>query len=134
MKFDDKYFIEFSFTKEQIAANLQNALKDLNIAKKVDIPDVKFNYAYTSLIKSGLALFSHYQRKIKSIPGHHIKTIDAIAQILKDKAISVMGEAMRSKRNIDMYGGGVSVTEKECREYISFVETVLNRTKRIILL
>lgn len=133
MKFDNNYFIEFNFTKEQVAANLQNALKDLNIAKKVDIPEVKFNYAYTSLIKSGLALFSHYQRKVKSVPGHHIKTIDAMAQILKDPAVAVMGEAMRSKRNIDMYGGGISVTEKECREYISFVETVLSRTKRIIL-
>jgi hypothetical protein len=33
-KFDEKYFAEFNFTREQIAANLRNAEKDLKIATK----------------------------------------------------------------------------------------------------
>lgn len=48
MQFDDKYFVEFSFTKEQITKNLLNAEKDLNIAKQDKILEVKFNYAYTT--------------------------------------------------------------------------------------
>lgn len=132
MKFEDKYFIKFTFTKDQIKKNLKNALKDLNIAKKDKILEVKFNYAYTALIKAGITLLSYYQVKIKSVPGHHIKIIEKIAQILKDEAITDIGNIMRSKRNLDFYAGGIEVTEKECREYIKFVEDVLVRIKKII--
>ena len=132
MKFEDKYFIKFTFTKDQIKKNLKNALKDLNIAKKDKILEVKFNYAYTALIKAGITLLSYYQVKIKSVPGHHIKIIEKIAQILKDEAITDIGNIMRSKRNLDFYAGGIEVTEKECREYTKFVEDVLVRIKKII--
>ena len=63
MPFDAKYFRKFKFTPEQVAKNLENAFKDLKIAKEVDIPDVRFNYAYTALIKTGIALLSYYQIK-----------------------------------------------------------------------
>ncbi len=132
MKFEDKYFIKFTFTQDQIKKNLKNALKDLNIAKKDKILEVKFNYAYTALIKAGITLLSYYRVKIKSVPGHHIKIIEKIAQILKDEAITDIGNIMRSKRNLDFYAGGIEVTEKECREYIKFVEDVLVRIKKII--
>ena len=46
MKFDNKYFNKFKFTQEQIKKNFKNAQKDLNIAKKDKIPEVKFNYAF----------------------------------------------------------------------------------------
>jgi len=39
---------------------------------------------------------------------------------------------MRSKRNLDFYAGGIEVTEKECEEYINFVEDVLARLKEVI--
>lgn len=71
MKFDDRYFSKFKFTKEQINKNFKNALKDLNIAKKDEILEVKFNYVYTAFIKAGIALLSFYQVKMKSVPGHH---------------------------------------------------------------
>jgi len=134
MKFEDKYFIKFEFTKEQIKRNLKNALKDLNIAKKVQILEVKFNYAYTALIKAGITLLSYYQVKVKSVPGHHIKIIEKLAQILKDDAIEDIGNSMRAKRNLDFYAGGIEVTKKECREYISFVEEVLAKLKHAILI
>ena len=44
MKFDERYFSKFKFTQEQINRNFKNALKDLNIAKKDKIAEVKFNY------------------------------------------------------------------------------------------
>lgn len=133
MRFEDKYFIRFRFSKAQIKKNLNNTLKDLDIAKKVKILDVKFNYAYTALIKSGITLLSYYQWKVKSAPGHHIKIIEKLAQILKADDIENIGNLMRSKRNLDFYAGGIEITKKECSEYISFVEDVINKLKEIIL-
>ena len=132
MKFDDRYFNKLKFTEEQINRNFENALKDMNIAKKDKILEVKFSYVYTALIKAGIALMSFYQVKIKSVPGHHFKIIDKMAQILKDDSIMTMGNIMRSKRNLDFYGGGVEVTEKECCEFIEFTEKVLTKIKGII--
>jgi len=101
MKFEDKYFAKFTFTKDQIKKNLENAQKDLSIAIKVNILEVKFNYAYTALIKAGIVLLSLYQVKIKSVPGHYVKIIEKLAQILKDDNIENIGNITRSKRNLD---------------------------------
>ncbi len=132
MKFDDKYFSDFIFTKDQIKKNFDNAAKDLKIAKLDTILEVKFTYAYSALIKSGIALASFYNKKVKSAPGHHIKIIETIALVLKDDAIEAIGNAMRSKRNTDFYSGGIEVTKKESEEYLGFVNDVLHRIKEII--
>ena len=129
MKFEDFYFAEFKFTDSQIKKNLRNALRDLGIAEKDEIPDVKFNYAYVALIKAGITLISLHNVKIKNVPGHHVKIIEKMAEILNDEYIISIGNAMRSKRNIDFYGGGVEVTEKECEEYIKFVRSILRKAK-----
>ena len=120
----DKFFTDFAFTPEQVQKNLQNAKRDLGIAREDTILDVKFTYAYTALIKSGIALLSHYKLKVRSIPGHHIKLIEKLTEILGDQAISDLGNAMRQKRNIDLYAGGTDITAKECAEYLDFVEGV----------
>jgi len=132
MNFEDKYFIKFKFIGEQVRKNFNNALKDLNIAKRDRILEVKFNYAYSALIKAGITLLSYYQVRIKSVPGHHIKIIEKIAEILKDGAIYDIGNAMRSKRNLDLYAGGIVVTEKECKEYITLVKGVLVKIEKLI--
>lgn len=41
-----------------------------------------------------------------------------MGKILKDDSVIDVGNVMRSKRNVDLYAGGVEVTEKECIEYI----------------
>lgn len=94
---------------------------------------MKFNYAYTALIKAGIALLSFYQVKIRSVPGHHVKIIDKMSEILGDDTINDIGNVMRSKRNMDFYSGGIEVTKKECSEYIQFVDNVLIRIKKILL-
>lgn len=132
MKFDNKYFIHFPFDEAQIEKNLQNALKDLAIAEKDEILEVKFNYAYTALIKAGITLLSFYKVRTKAIPGHHIKIIDKVSEILKDASIADTGNIMRSKRNLDLYSGGIEITEKECREYLKFIEKVITKIKDII--
>lgn len=130
MPFDRRYFKNFKFTPEQVMRNLENAFKDLNIAKEVNILDVRFNYTYTAFIKSGIALLSHYQIKVKSAPGHHIKIIDQMGRLLKDEEIVNAGNVMRSKRNKGFYGGGAEVTGKECGEYLALTEKVLKRVKK----
>ena len=131
-EFEDKYFTKFTFSPEQVEANLSNALRDLAIAKKDEFREVKFSYAYTALLKSGIALLSHYQIKTKSVPGHHIKIIEKLAQLLSDETITDMANVMRSKRNLDLYSGGVVVTEKECREYLAFAEKVVLKAKKLL--
>lgn len=132
MKFEGKYFSRFDFGSAQIAKHFENAVKDLKIAEIDKIPDVKFNYAYSALIKAGIALLSHQQIKAKSIPGHHIKIIEKLAATLKDDAINDLGNAMRSKRNIGMYSGGIDITDKESLEYVDFVKKVVSRVKALI--
>ena len=132
MKFDDKYFAKFKFTKEQIDKNFKNALRDLDIAKKDEFLDVKFNYTYTALLKAGITLISFNGRKVKSTRGHHIKIIEILAELLADDGISALGNLMRSKRNSDLYDGGIEVTSKECKEYIDFVEAILDKVKQLV--
>lgn len=132
MNFENKYFIRFSFDKEQIKKHFENSLKDLEIARTDKILDVKFNYAYSALLKSGIALLSQYQVKIKSVPGHHAKIIEKMAEALNNDTIAEMGNAMRSKRNIGMYSGGIEITEKECQEYVDFVKKVVSQVKLTI--
>lgn len=132
MRFEDKYFTEFKFTAEQIKKNLKNAGRDIDIAQKDEILDVKFNYTYTALLKLGITLLSFYHRKIKSVPGHHVKIIDKLSEILKNEDIADLGNVMRSKRNRDLYDGGIEVTSKECDEYLSFVKDILKRVRTII--
>jgi HEPN domain-containing protein len=133
MNYEDSFFIRFNFSGGQIEKNLASAMRDLEIAKKVDILDVKFNYAYAALIKGGIALLSYSQLRVKSIPGHQAKIIEKIAHILKDESIDELGNMMRQKRNLDFYAGGIEVTEKECEEYINFTESVMKRLEKLIL-
>ena len=130
--FDSRYFTKFEFTKGQVEKNFVNASKDLNIARVDKILEVKFNYTYNAFIKAGIALLSFYKIKVRSTPGHHIKLIEKAAEILKDDEIEEIGNIMRQKRNLDFYGGGIEVTEKECKEYLYFVEKVFKKIKSII--
>jgi hypothetical protein len=132
MDFDSKYFVRFNFSRQQIEQTLASAFKDLDIASRTDILDVKFNYAYTALIKGGIAILSHRQLKTKSIPGHQAKIIENLAQTLNDTSIELMGNLMRQKRNQNFYSGGIEVTEKECKEYLDFVRRVLERLEKKI--
>jgi hypothetical protein len=43
-----------------------------------------------------------------------------------------MENIMRSKRNLDFYAGGIEFTQKECREYINFVEEVLTKLEKLL--
>jgi hypothetical protein len=53
MEFEERFFARFNFSTGQVRIYLANARRDLEIAKQTDILDVKFNYAYSALIKGG---------------------------------------------------------------------------------
>lgn len=120
-------FVNFAFTPEQVFKNLHNALRDLDIARRDAILEVKFTYAYSALLKAGIALLSGRNLKVRSVPGHHARIIEKLAELLGDKAVEDLGNVMRIRRNADLYSGGTDVTEKDCGEYLAFVEGVVAR-------
>lgn len=84
MRFEEKYFAKFPFTAEQIKKNPANSQKDLEKAKKSRHLRLKFNYAYTSFKKAGIALLSCHRVRAKSVPGHRAKIIEKMAEMLED--------------------------------------------------
>ncbi|MBI3616402.1 MAG: hypothetical protein HY211_07800 [Candidatus Omnitrophica bacterium] len=131
--FEKEYFQRFEFTRDQVERYFKNALRDLEIARKDSIPEVKFSYGYQALIKAGIALLAHVgQVRVRGIPGHHVKILGKMSEILRDDDLMMVGNAMRMKRNDDFYGGGTIVTEKEAVDYFRFVENVLRKAAKRI--
>jgi hypothetical protein len=121
-------FQKFRFTPNQIIRYTQNAQRDLKIAQESSIPEVRFTFGYQSLIKAGITLLAGIdQAKVRSTPGHHVKILDRMSQILRDPDIFTMGNVMRMKRNTDFYGSGENITEKEAEDYLAFIELAVRK-------
>ncbi len=131
-RFDPDFFKRINFSKSQVSAYLENAFKDLRIAEKDRFTEVRFTYAYQALIKGGMTLLAREGFKVRAVSGHHVRILDAASKILKDPDIFIFGNAMRMKRNEDLYGEGEFVSDKETDEYLGFVGSVLNRIKKLI--
>ena len=133
MHFEGAFFRKEKFTKEEIIQFLENAKKDLNIAKQNSLPEVKFTYSYTALIKGGITLIAKVGGvKVRSAQGHHIKILEKTSKILQDEEVTEIGNAMRTKRNLDFYGSGVIISEQEANDYCRFVEQLINKVEKII--
>lgn len=133
IKFEIKYFVRFDFSDKQRGQYLSNSLRDLEIARENKRSEVKFNYSYTALIKGGIALIAKIgQVKTRSIPGHHIKILEKMSEILQDETINEVGNLMRMKRNRDLYSGGVFISDKESKDFYFFIEKVLFKVKEAI--
>ncbi|OHA14707.1 MAG: hypothetical protein A3A10_01105 [Candidatus Tagabacteria bacterium RIFCSPLOWO2_01_FULL_42_9] len=63
--------------------------------------------------------------RVKARQGHHIELIQKIADLLKNKDIKIVGDEMRAKRNLDIYGGGVLISEKEAEEYLKWLKNIM---------
>ena len=130
--FEQEYFRPFKFSSSDIEQHLQNALHDLEIAGKDPFPEVQFSYSYQALIKAGITLLAAVGKvKVRSVPGHHVKILTKMSEILADPDILVIGNAMRMKRNTDLYGGGMPISEKEAKEYCPFVKGILEKVRKI---
>lgn len=131
--FDPAYFRPFKPTKEQIESYLRNAEGNLSIARQDSFVEVRFTYAYQSLIKAGIALLAHRGRvKVRSIPGHHVQLLSKMSELLHMPDVEIIGNAMRTKRNLDLYEGGALVSEKECADYVDFVSRIVDQVAKEI--
>ncbi len=113
--FDTQYFQKFNFTLAQLRQYQKTALHDLAIAQEAKVPEVIFKFAYDPLIKYSIALIAKAGYKVRSAPGHHVKLIDQLAEILNNKDAATLGHKMRQTRNLDFYDGGLLITEKDAR-------------------
>ena len=125
--FDQQFFKKEEFSKEQIQLYFESARHALEIAAKDHFSEVQFDYAYKSLIKIGIALIAQKGYRVRSIPGHHVKTIEKLSEILKDAEAFEIGNAMRVKRNEDFYGCGDFIGDSEAKEFVHFVEALYKK-------
>ncbi len=118
MTFDKEFFHCREFSEDQIDQYFSSAKRDLDIANNGKESEVIFTFTYHSFLKLGIVLIAFKGYKVKSRQGHHVQIIRQFSKILNDNKIEIYGEAMRRKRNIDLYAGGTLVTEKEAKEYL----------------
>lgn len=125
--FENHHFQKMAFKEEQIDQFVKSALHDLKIAEESDVPDVVFKFGYDALIKLGIALIAKKGYKVRSAPGHHVKILEKLSQMLDSEDILVLGNKMRQERNTNLYDGGFFVGEKDSREYLDFVKMVFKK-------
>jgi len=115
----------FKFSERQIENYYESAVKDYRIALKSDIQEVIFKFCYDALLKLAIAVCARNGLRVKARQGHHIELIQKIADLLKNKDIKIVGDEMRAKRNLDIYGGGVLISEKEAEEYLKWLKNIM---------
>ncbi len=129
--FEQEYFQKFKFTAAQIDRYVESAVRDLDIARKDQFREVKFTYCYQALIKIGMAVLAKKGGvKVRSVMGHHVKILSKLSEILGSPDIFTVGNAMRMKRNRDLYDAGATITKKEVDDYIVFVDGVIHKVKQ----
>lgn len=117
-------FEKFIFSHEQVSRYYKSALRDLNIARNANENEVAFRFCYDALLKLAIAISAKNNLRIKSRQGHHIKLIDKLSEVLKDKDIKIIGQEMRERRNWDLYSGGIMISQKETKEYLKWTENI----------
>jgi len=132
IRFEDKYFKKFNFSKKQVQKYLDSALKDLKIAEESEIAEVKFQFAYNCFIKLGIVLIACYGYKVSSRMGHHTKILEKMSKILNTKDVLIHGNEMRKTRNKELYDGGVIITNKQAAEYLVFISKIYKSSQKFL--
>ncbi|MFA4890175.1 MAG: hypothetical protein WC587_00860 [Candidatus Paceibacterota bacterium] len=132
ISFDSRFFQKNKFDKKIISKYFSNALKDFHIAAKNKKEEVIFNFSYNALIKIGIALIALHGHRIKSRKGHHVKILEKLSIILNDKNVGIIGDKMRRKRNLDLYEGGIIISNKEASDYLNFVKMVIQKAEKYL--
>lgn len=128
ISFEDEYFQKFKFTHLQISRYVESAVRDLEIAHKDQFTEVKFTYCYQAFIKIGMAVLAKKGGvRVRSVTGHHIKILNKLSEIVGNPDIFTIGNAMRMKRNKDLYDATATMTKKEVEDYIIFVDGVIKK-------
>jgi len=124
--FDPRFFQKYAVSDQLLDAHLRNALRDLGIARTSTTPEVKFTFTYNALIKAGITLLAKLGAvRVRSVSGHHVQLLLKMAELLDDQEVADIGNAMRTKRNLDFYGSGQVITGKEAEDYFKFVDRVV---------
>jgi hypothetical protein len=132
ISFESNFFEKRKFEKKAIERYFDGAIRDLKIAKDNRQAEVIFKFSYDSLIKTGLTLIAFCGYRVRSRQGHHIKILEKLSQILNNKNIEIMGEAMRKKRNLDLYDGGAIISKKEAEEYLNFIRDIIRDVEKCL--
>lgn len=130
--FDTRFFQKKKFTAKTIQKYLNNALKSFQIAKKYKDPEIIFKFSYDALIKIGICILASLNLRVKSRSGHHVKILEMLSRILNDEEILILGDAMRKKRNLDLYGEGIFISQKEARDYLNFLTKVFKKAREYL--
>lgn len=120
-------FENFSYPPEQVKKYYQAAVKDLRLITKEKAPEVVFYISYNVLIKAAMAVAAKNNLRVKSRTGHHVELIQKLAEILRNPEIEDAANRMRSKRNRDLYDGGVATSQKEADFYLSFCKDLIKQ-------
>ncbi|MCB4792538.1 MAG: hypothetical protein LHV68_11730 [Elusimicrobia bacterium] len=126
MKFDKNHFIEQKFTPNELEKIRKSAKRNMELAGSSSAPEIIFHFSYMALIKIGIYCIAKEGYRVKSRPGHHVKIIEALSQILGSKDILIAGDKMRKDRNIDLYSGDAVIDVKEAEEYYEIVKQFVN--------
>ena len=117
-------FVNYKFTGNQIKNYFNAAARNFKIAADSAVPEVIFKFSYDALIKLAISICAKNGLRVKSRVGHHIELLEKMAQFLGERAIFKQGDEMRKKRNQDLYGEGVLISEKEAGEYRDWLKNI----------
>lgn len=120
-------FEKFVFSDGQVEKYYKSAIRDFKIAREAKETEVNFRFCYDALLKLAIAVCAKNNLRVKSRQGHHIKLIDKLAEILENNDINIIGQEMRSKRNWDLYGGGIIISQKESAEYLEWTANIFTQ-------
>ena len=90
---------------------------------------MRFRFSYDALLKLGILMVAKQGYKVRSIPGHHIKILEALSLLSETPDVEVVADTMRQKRNLDLYEGGALISESEALEYLRFVRELFRSLK-----
>jgi len=126
-------FEKFNFSPRQINNYFTAALRDFKIASDSAVPEVIFKFSYDSLIKLAIAVCAKNSLRVKARVGHHIELLGKLSEFIGLEDVESIGNKMRKKRNMDLYEGGILISEKEAGEYRNWLKAVFSKAETYLL-
>lgn len=123
--FPSDYFQKFNFSQRQLEAYFKSAKHQLDISASSPVPEVVFEFSYNALIKFGIYLLANEGYKVRSVPGHHIRILEKMSEILGNKDVLIFGDRMRQERNFNLYDEGRPFSHKEAKEFLKFISDLI---------
>jgi hypothetical protein len=125
--FDRNFFSVQASTEKTLHTLLAAAGHDLDIAARHKDIEVLFHFTYMAFVKIGIYMIARQGYRVKAVPGHHQKIIEAMSRISNDIDMQTIGDRMRKERNLDLYGGDSPLTEADSREFFEFAKALYGR-------